>query len=431
MNAYKTVLVIGFLLCLIASAILALDNGQDETAWDKAKLAKIINSPSTKKAIADQIDGIPSVIFDMDTLAYDPFRDHIIVVTLDFEHTPSGKHGTAAIAYKWKKSEFERIYSSYFLWGTAVSENITADTTWNAAGSPYYLTDNTTVELGATLTIETGTVVRARKFNNKIIDLEVRGVLNCQGATFTSSCDFEQYDNSQVDRNDNDWTGIDFYGTGTGTIQDSVIEYALYGVDIYADGGVVLTGNTISRCYWGANLSEMSPPGSPNTVDDNDFIDCYEAITCNNQTAATTISNNTFTSASKWGAWVGIHCDTSSSPTITSNNINGKFFNGIRLRYSCSPQISSNTIQNNNYGIFSSNNSNPLIFNNNIQGNSGWGLYNSDSMITLMAENNWWGDATGPYHWSLNPGGLGDAVTDYVDFDPWLVNPVTIPLTYR
>ena len=36
---------------------------------------------------------------------------------------------------------------------------------------------------------------------------------------------------------------------------------------------------------------------------------------------------------------------------------------------------------------------------------------------------NWWGDSTGPYHPTLNPDGLGDTVSDYVDFNPWLTNP--------
>ena len=44
-------------------------------------------------------------------------------------------------------------------------------------------------------------------------------------------------------------------------------------------------------------------------------------------------------------------------------------------------------------------------------------------MILVDAESNWWGDATGPYHPTANPGGLGDSVSDYVDFDPWLGGP--------
>jgi hypothetical protein len=33
---------------------------------------------------------------------------------------------------------------------------------------------------------------------------------------------------------------------------------------------------------------------------------------------------------------------------------------------------------------------------------------------------NWWGNASGPYHATLNPTGTGGSVSDYVDFDPWL-----------
>jgi len=33
---------------------------------------------------------------------------------------------------------------------------------------------------------------------------------------------------------------------------------------------------------------------------------------------------------------------------------------------------------------------------------------------------NWWGDPSGPFHPALNPEGLGEPVTDYVDFAPWI-----------
>ncbi len=32
---------------------------------------------------------------------------------------------------------------------------------------------------------------------------------------------------------------------------------------------------------------------------------------------------------------------------------------------------------------------------------------------------NWWGDSTGPYHATLNPAGLGDAIRGNVEFTPW------------
>lgn len=36
---------------------------------------------------------------------------------------------------------------------------------------------------------------------------------------------------------------------------------------------------------------------------------------------------------------------------------------------------------------------------------------------------NWWGDSTGPFHASLNPGGLGSEVGNGVLFEPWLTQP--------
>ena len=40
----------------------------------------------------------------------------------------------------------------------------------------------------------------------------------------------------------------------------------------------------------------------------------------------------------------------------------------------------------------------------------------------LDVEMNWWGDAAGPYHATLNPGGVASAtvIGDYIDFDPWV-----------
>ncbi len=64
---------------------------------------------------------------------------------------------------------------------------------------------------------------------------------------------------------------------------------------------------------------------------------------------------------------------------------------------------------------------------NAFSGNVGHGVYNYLAS-TVDATGNWWGDSTGPFHGSLNPGGLGDNVTDYVDFDPYLTgNIVCVP----
>jgi hypothetical protein len=60
---------------------------------------------------------------------------------------------------------------------------------------------------------------------------------------------------------------------------------------------------------------------------------------------------------------------------------------------------------------------------NNIAGNSWRGVRN-DGDKTLDAAYNWWGDASGPNHWEINPIGGGDSVSDNVDFEPWLGAPL-------
>jgi hypothetical protein len=44
---------------------------------------------------------------------------------------------------------------------------------------------------------------------------------------------------------------------------------------------------------------------------------------------------------------------------------------------------------------------------------------NQDPTSTPSAALNWWGDSTGPYHSTLNPGGQGDTIVGNVDFTPW------------
>jgi len=60
---------------------------------------------------------------------------------------------------------------------------------------------------------------------------------------------------------------------------------------------------------------------------------------------------------------------------------------------------------------------------NEITGNGEYGVRvvgTPTNGFVLDAINNWWGDASGP-----NSGGTGDAVSDYVDYEPWLCAPVT------
>ena len=55
-----------------------------------------------------------------------------------------------------------------------------------------------------------------------------------------------------------------------------------------------------------------------------------------------------------------------------------------------------------------------------IYGNTGYGISNG-SGATIEATLNYWGHASGPQH-STNPEGLGNTVSDNVDFDPWYLD---------
>jgi len=60
------------------------------------------------------------------------------------------------------------------------------------------------------------------------------------------------------------------------------------------------------------------------------------------------------------------------------------------------------------------------IENNCIFGNTPYGVTNK-ATDKVDATLNWWGDASGPYHATLNSTGTGDSVSDNVLFDPWLL----------
>ncbi|MEA1864996.1 MAG: NosD domain-containing protein [Euryarchaeota archaeon] len=82
--------------------------------------------------------------------------------------------------------------------------------------------------------------------------------------------------------------------------------------------------------------------------------------------------------------------------------------------------LSSNNITNNSEGIHLAPTTSGNVINyNNIAGNSRYGI-NKSVNETVNAKNNWWGDVSGP---SGAGNGTGDAVSLYVDYDPWLDSP--------
>ena len=110
------------------------------------------------------------------------------------------------------------------------------------------------------------------------------------------------------------------------------------------------------------------------------------------------------------------------------------FAQGIYLCDSNDNNVVNNYLHDNNYGVGlwhpARSLGNNYINYNNIAGNTGYGICNYDG-IQVDARFNWWGDASGPTHLS-NSGGIGDAISDQVDYSPWLGDTFEItPRTYH
>lgn len=116
---------------------------------------------------------------------------------------------------------------------------------------------------------------------------------------------------------------------------------------------------------------------------------------------------------------------------IEYNDIKNNYC-GIACQYFIpSLRIMNNRIFNNTLGITCMDGVLPIITNNSIYDNLYYGVINYDNNYWINAENNWWGDPTGPRDTSsvdtlYNPDGLGNPVSDHVDYEPWLGQPVGI-----
>ncbi|MBI4053764.1 MAG: alpha/beta fold hydrolase, partial [Candidatus Doudnabacteria bacterium] len=135
------------------------------------------------------------------------------------------------------------------------------------------------------------------------------------------------------------------------------------------------------------------------------------------------ISNNRF-SQNYVGAWLEL----APNSTVSNNVFDDNATAGVLIAGNDSPTltISRNDISGSDTGILVDYYPQAVIEQNNIYGND-VGMSNTLPAQVVTAINNWWGDASGPFHASSNPGGLGNAVGDGIIFEPWLTDgPVDI-----
>ena len=253
---------------------------------------------------------------------------------------------------------------------------ISSTVNWNETGDIVYGVGGLYISQGATLTIASG---RTLKFDSGSY-FYVYGTLKATNTKFTSADTQGQ------------WTGIIFEGAGSSgsRLENCVIERTSgnnrnwgYGIDtIYIHlSSPTITGCTInqSTAYYEITVEGGSP----------------------------VISNSTITGT----PYYGIQTDLSSSPTVTGNTISGHAY-GLFI-------LGGGTYQGNT-----------------ITGNTSYGLYYSGSTL-IDATNNNWGDPSGPLDDSddrssgglYNPTGLGNKVSDHVNYIPWTESTITATAT--
>ena len=248
-------------------------------------------------------------------------------------------------------------------------------------------------------------------------------------------------------RGQGDGSGIACLDSSAGTISNNIITHNSSSGLFGTGGGIccynsmpfitdnIITDNCTFLAGGGINCAGSSPTITGNTIIGNRAID-GGGINCDASSPA--ITNNTISMNEAhtyfWlgGNAAGIACVNNSAPVISSNTIEmntcvGTGVGGGVFCANSSPTIDSCIISNNNGdGVFCTDGANPVIQYCSITDNIDYGVRNEDTGVTVIAENNWWGDASGPFHPTLNPGGVGDSVSDYVDFTPWLLWPVGV-----
>jgi parallel beta-helix repeat protein len=123
----------------------------------------------------------------------------------------------------------------------------------------------------------------------------------------------------------------------------------------------------------------------------------------------------------------------SSSAEISGSTISGLSGAGIWAYGGSLPLVFNNSFFGNGAGVLINANGNGIFRGNSFSGNTDFGVNYLGSGL-VDARYSFWGDTSGPYDPSddtasggwYNPSGLGDAVSDHVNYDPWVGTPLSV-----
>ncbi len=286
---------------------------------------------------------------------------------------------------------------------TFITSDITQDTTWTKANSPYVINNYIKVLSGATLTIDPGVII---KMNNTYVDNFI--YFDIHGKLITKST---PTDKIYITDYRDDTIGGDTNQDGTSTVPDIGL-FGQWLIYFYPESQGSVFNNVEVRY-----ASLIGFLGFNTTVQNIGIEHSYQGIL-----------SSTFDDIGNTMTFNNIHID---STSITGFEIYGgdvtikdSTINNIKEGYGISVYDAKLTLVNatttgakNGAGIGLLD-SVATISNSSIKDNSSFGIYSETS--TVDARNNWWGDETGPYNPELNPNGKGNSVSNNVTFTPWL-----------
>jgi len=194
---------------------------------------------------------------------------------------------------------------------------------------------------------------------------------------------------------------------------------------------VLISGNNVSRNQNGIYLHSDAVANASLYYQTRAFANAsiYDVTVSNNIAMSNTMSGiRLYSSITQWlypfRYWVqyadAIAC---TNATILGNTLSANP-KGIYISGRATANVTRNSVSYGTYGVFFEQATDNTANYNDIYGNS-YGMNVSDG-ATVNAEYNYWGDASGPYHISLNPGGKGNPANGdgvNLDFIPFLTAP--------
>ncbi|MBI2429564.1 MAG: right-handed parallel beta-helix repeat-containing protein [Ignavibacteriales bacterium] len=288
-------------------------------------------------------------------------------------------------------------------------------TVWDAGTNPRIIAATVTINSGDTLIIDPGVVV---KFNSGT-GLIVGGMIVADSVLFTSNV---------VTPSPGDWNGIEFQNSAdvNSIFNNNIVEYGGAGSNaaniFYKTGApnIKITNSLIRySSNHGINPRSSSPRIYNTAIRQNAGYGIFADLSLNFIVDSCTISNNTV-----GGILIGVNSTTSIIHSALDSNGTGIFISN-----SAAPTITKNYIRYNNIGIQFTGvgATQPTISEDTIVNNITWGFLNTSTTTTVLARRNYWGSDTGPFNASSNPTGLGDDVSNRVDFQPWTILTPTLP----